>query len=48
MAKTYFDKLKPGEREAVRKGGRIVHIIQLNAEGKCDRLTKAICGDGPS
>lgn len=47
MAKEYAGKLKEGEREAVRKGGRIIHIIQLNADGKCERLTKAICGDGP-
>lgn len=47
MAKDYAKKLLPGEREAVRKGGHIVHIIQLNADGKCERMTKAICGDGP-
>lgn len=39
--------LKSNEREAVRKGGRIVHVIALNADGKCERLTKALCGDGP-
>lgn len=39
--------LLPNEREAVRKGGHIVHVLPLNAEGRAQRLQKAICGDGP-
>lgn len=45
MSRNYT--LKSNEREAVRKGGHIIHVLPLDSEGRAERLAKAICGDGP-
>lgn len=39
--------LLPTEREAVRKGGSIIHVLPVNENGKADRLAAALCGDRP-
>lgn len=40
--------LNTNEREAVLKGGRIVHVLPVNENGRAERMAKALCGKGPS
>lgn len=41
-------KMRQNERAAVLKGGRIVHVLPVNENGKAERMSAALCGRAPS